>query len=208
MHELLAWMHSNPNLSGWAQAAGGFLGILIAVAIPYFQRASQIDDEKRKHAQEDLAQSQGTYFLIVDTLGWLIACKATAAIPRNCGALDRAPDLLARARALDAKESDGHRVIAVQAARDVIVRTNGMLNFSFKLEHPLTPDELAFIEKDLEKMKEILGVRHDALLLAEHQFLLSKASWFKKPFLQYEFKQYRALKNAELDAGISDVISG
>lgn len=123
--QALAWMRANQDLSGWAQAIGAVVAILIAIVIPAYQRHTQTLDARRLEAGLNLALATSCRFLLNDVIIFFKALLGTAPMPRSSRRDDvQMSDLLERIRALESRETNHARILALYEARGSLILTN------------------------------------------------------------------------------------
>lgn len=153
--QLISWMGQNQNWSGWAQAVGATVGIIIAVAVPAYQRWAQTLDMRREKAEMNLINAQTLFFLLSDIANWLGAHLKLASMPRQAARHDiQRDDLLCRIQALEAKVTDHQSGEVLFRARGAIVQTNrAIMDVSHQML-PLTAAEIALLTERVQMLAD------------------------------------------------------
>jgi hypothetical protein len=153
--QMLQWMNQHPNLSGWAQAFGAVLAILIAVAIPWYQRRAQMLDMLRTKAELDVVLSYGVSQLLTDAHIFLRNLPKTKHLARNANWIEmEVKELLERIRAIENREHDHKRITALFHVRGALLATNFIFARPDLQQNKLAADEIESIEKYVAFVKQ------------------------------------------------------
>ncbi len=148
------WLNANPNLSGWAQALGAIVAVLIAIWVPAFQRWQQLKDSRRIEIESDLVCASGVFLLMSDAESWLQGHQVTAEMQRADSRRDVVfHDLMDRIKLWEQREKDGNRVICLYTARHALLRTQTRLEYRFLQSKGMAPKELDFLATDIQQLK-------------------------------------------------------
>ncbi|WP_431102951.1 hypothetical protein [Roseateles noduli] len=189
MHEVLAWMKANGELSGWAQTLGALLALLVALVVPWLQHAAQARRERLAELELHIYLATATMLLLRDAQNLSSKVQQLADLPKtelNDPVL--IVDLLERLRTLDAKDTNVARQTSQYVARAAVLRINHYLDSGDTLTRQLTPQVIEILKRDSAQM----GDEHAKLnfLLEE---LLYKQTWMqvhimKRPWVWWSFK--------------------
>jgi hypothetical protein len=187
--QLLAWMESHDKLAGWAQTVGSVLALLLAIAVPWWQRREQIRDERKRDANVEVVNARATFFLLTDIHLWLCGQKTLTNMPRILAHHRKSVEnLLARVAAQEARETSGDRIAALFHARGAILQTQTELDEQYMQQHPLQPGEIKLLEQRIALMQgHVRGVRRGfdhALYLHD----VSKTSLLFRPVIWWLHK--------------------
>lgn len=178
------WMETNDRLAGWAQFAGAMLALLIAIWVPWYQARAAERAVRRAHAERELANLNGVYYLLADVTTWLDAAGGHGNIPRSQfhDPLE-VSDLLERIRLWEAREEDFDRVTALFGARNAVLRVHRSLSLGFLQDKAVVEAERS---RYIAAHKEVRGDM--ALLDAQRSRIhrdraLIRAVWFVKPIV-------------------------
>ncbi len=161
LNKWLSWMSANPNLSGWAQAFGVVLAIVIAIATPAWQRWQQTRDARQIEIEIDLVCASSVFFLLNDVESWLQGCVQLGETPRSESRRDFFfHDLIDRIKLLEQREKNLNRVIGLHIARDALLRTQSRLELPFLQSHGAGQKELDFLTADIALVQIEKGVAH------------------------------------------------
>lgn len=154
-YQVLQWMKQHEALAGWAQAVGVVTGILVAVAIPAYQRWTQTLDTRREKSELDLVNAQGTFFLLTDASGWLNGLRTMAETPRQAVRDDmQRDDLLARIHALENRTTDHESIRFLSRARVAIIQTSQVLMNAERQKETLPAREMELLADRINLIKE------------------------------------------------------
>lgn len=153
--QVMQWMEQHDKLSGWAQTVGAVIGIVIAIAIPAYQRWTQMLDIRRQRSELGLINEQTAYFLLSDISNWLTGHRTLATMPRQNVRHDmERDDLLARIQALEARMTDHNIVEALFRTRGAILQTSrAALDIDWQ-NKPLTPSEIRNLDERIKMVDE------------------------------------------------------
>jgi hypothetical protein len=201
----LDWMRSveNAPLSGWAQAIGAVLAILIAIAVPAYQRHSQLLDARRGLASLNLVLASSCGFLLNDVVVFLKGLIEKDNMPRAEFRDDtQINDMLERIRALEAREISHARIISLYAARGALILTNRELQQPFLQDRGLHEKEILLLKKRIASVDERLSITN-----YDSDFSIGRArsaylAWPARPIVGailtcMAFRKHRSLRVAD-----------
>ncbi|MCT9810832.1 hypothetical protein N0K08_09310 [Acidovorax sp. Be4] len=189
MEDLLAWMKVNQDLSGWAQTIGALLALLVALAVPWVQHASQARRDKLIELEGNIYLSLATMLLLRDALSLSTRVRQLAHMPKhevNDPVL--VIDLLERLRTLDAKDSSVPRQASQYIARAAVLRINHYIDSGQAQSRELSPPVLEIMQTDSSHMEtehSKLNFLLDDLLYQQTKL---QVSMWKRPWVWYGFK--------------------
>lgn len=148
--DAVRWMVVNEKLAGWAQAIGSVVAILIAIAVPAWQRHAERRDAAIEDARIDVVLSQNLFFLLRDVAIFLKNLISRKEMPRK-NLADRVSmdDLLSRIAALESRERHAMRILALFRTRGALSGTN-MALVDWLGETPLTDTELDLLKERVD----------------------------------------------------------
>ena len=124
---LLIFTKDHPDLSGWAQAVGGTIAILIAVFVPAYQRYTQNLDRRREEAARNHTLSLSCFYLLGDVSNYLRRLIHLDNLPRSAvGDTLTLTTLLTRIDTLERRESDWKRASMLYHARNYLLLAEGL----------------------------------------------------------------------------------
>jgi len=146
INQTLKWMEAHPNLSGWAQFVGAIAAILLAIAIPAWQRHGQSLDRWRDAEDLNASLSQNSFYLLSEIRNYLRGYQGARAIPRGIMRNDELRnDLLRRIHELELREINPDRITRLFFARGAIHGTNTSIAAGFQQDNPLSDGEEALL---------------------------------------------------------------
>lgn len=178
----IAWMNENKDLAGWAQAFGAFVALGIAILIPAWQQRQQRRNTLLEELKSDFSNSTGVFFLLNDAWIWANDIVGKSGMTRDAARSDFIfDDLCKRILLWEARETNGHRVVALYLTRGALTRTQTKLTWPVMRERMIEPEELALIEKDrniIREQKEFSKRLHDHALF---RLKLQSMRWYRRP---------------------------
>ncbi|QAU33118.1 hypothetical protein [Janthinobacterium sp. 17J80-10] len=157
--QAIAWMRlpENTNLAGWAQAVGATVALVLAIAVPAYQRHAQLLDLRRQRSELNLALATSCRYLLGDVLNFLNGPITLAKLPRSsCRDDVHLNDLLERIHALENREISHARITSLYAARNALILTNMALCSPYAQDNPLSAKELENLKTRITSVNEIL----------------------------------------------------
>lgn len=165
----IKWMDANPNLSGWAQFFGATAAIILAVAIPAWQRHGQNLDRWRDAQDANASLALLSFYLLSEVQNHLSGYLQTGDIPRKHVRRDfETADLLQRIHALEIRENNQDRISRLFRARGAIHHTATSLNLPFSQNYPLRDEEKKLLSERISTMKILIKEAEDANRKAIH----------------------------------------
>ncbi|WFR77812.1 hypothetical protein P9875_19030 [Janthinobacterium rivuli] len=153
----LKWMNENPNLSGWAQFFGATAAILLAIAIPAWQRHGQNLDRWRDAQDVNASLALLSFYLLSEVQTHLEGYLQTGDMPRKNARRDiETADLLQRIHALEIRENNQDRITRLFRARGAIHQTASSLTLPFSQNDSLSDGEKQLIRERVSTMEKII----------------------------------------------------
>jgi len=153
----LKWMNENPNLSGWAQFFGATAAILLAIAIPAWQRHGQNLDRWRDAQDVNASLALLSFYLLSEVQTHLDGYLQTGDMPRKNARRDiETADLLQRIHALEIRENNQDRITRLFRARGAIHQTASSLTLPFSQNDSLSDGEKQLIRERVSTMEKII----------------------------------------------------
>ena len=159
----LKWMNENPNLSGWAQFFGATAAILLAIAIPAWQRHGQNLDRWRDAQDVNASLALLSFYLLSEVRTHLDCYLRTGDMPRKNARRDiETADLLQRIHALEIRENNQDRITRLFRARGSIHQTASSLTLPFSQNDSLSDGEKQLIRERISTMEIIIKEAEEA----------------------------------------------
>lgn len=156
--QALSWMKENQDFSGWAQFAGATAGIILAIAIPAWQRHGQNLDRWRDAQSLNASLALLSYFLLGEVKNYLTGYLGTGTMPRKFVRKDfETADLLQRIHALENRENNQERITRLFRARGMIHQTTISMVSQFSQDEPLSNGEADLVRERLLELKKLLN---------------------------------------------------
>ncbi|CAB3852595.1 hypothetical protein LMG26846_02072 [Achromobacter insuavis] len=112
----------------WLAANKDVAAVLVAIAVPVFQRSGEIKDRRVREAESRVSQYQSVFFLLCDVENDLRKPERLKELPgRLVFDATEGEDLLQRIRVLEQRELDAPAVIALFRARSLIMTARNSL---------------------------------------------------------------------------------
>jgi hypothetical protein len=150
---------SIPSTSGdyaaWAQAVGSIAAILIAVAVPWWQRQNEQKDRRGERIEISVVLAQSAYFVVRDARNYLsrIVTASENNVPRTQLTGDPWPaEIIVRIQTLESREFDIDRTLALYHARCDVLRTVQTVNALFIGANPLNGAEIDIARVAIERL--------------------------------------------------------
>ncbi|MGK5024621.1 hypothetical protein [Janthinobacterium sp. RB2R34] len=165
----IKWMDANPNLSGWAQFFGATAAILLAIAIPAWQRHGQNLDRWRDAQDANASLALLSFYLLSEVQNHLNGYLQTGDMPRKYVRRDiETADLLQRIHALEIRENNQDRITRLFRARGAIHQTASSLNLPFAQNDPLANEEKQLLRERISTMEKFIKEAAEANTKAIH----------------------------------------
>ena len=153
----LKWMDENPNLSGWAQFFGATAAILLAIAIPAWQRHGQNLDRWRDAQECNASLALLSFYLLGEVRSYLSGFFWDDSTPRQFIRKDfEAADLLQRIHSLEIRENSQDRITRLFRARASIHQTTSSVSLPFVQSNPLSENEKVLLRERIALLDELI----------------------------------------------------
>lgn len=159
----LKWMNDNPNLSGWAQFFGATAAILLAIAIPAWQRHGQNLDRWRDAQDVNASLALLSFYLLSEVKNHLDGYLQISDIPRKNIRKDfETADLLQRIHALEIRENNQDRITRLFRARGAIHQTSSSLSLPYAQNDSLNDGEKNLLRERISTMGKFIKEAEEA----------------------------------------------
>jgi hypothetical protein len=175
------------DYAAWAQAIGSIAAILVAVAVPWWQRHNEQIDRHLERVATAVTLAQSVYFSVRDARNYLarVVGASENQVPRSQLTEDPVPtELVARLTGLESREFDLERTIALYHARSDVLRTNGAVHALFIRGNPLNADEINVVREAIVRLDEQSQLVYKHLQERQIDAAVERAWCVYRPFLR------------------------
>lgn len=167
--------------------------VLIAVAVPVYQRRGESKDRRIIEASTNAAQLQAVFFLLNDVRDFLRKPTQLEDFPRERVFDDRqGRDLLRRLHALEQRELHVASVIALYRARGLLYGARQSV-MEWLIKTPLNEEHRSYIGRSADRVEFFTEDIHNRLLAAEYRLQFIRLSWWSPVAkILAAFRAYRA----------------
>ncbi|VVD29208.1 hypothetical protein [Paraburkholderia dioscoreae] len=161
MPDLLRWMEDHDKLSGWAQAIGAVLALVIAIMIPAWQRMAERRDRRVEAAALDAVMVGALFHVMLDAESYAHSALLQADRPASEISVDEigATDLLARILQLEERERDFLRSTIEGKCRSVVLKSMKLIKVAsvrgkppLQMEIGSINNEIVWLNRDRERV--------------------------------------------------------
>lgn len=157
LQSILKWMECHPDLSGWAQFAGAMAAILIAIAVPAWQRHGQNLDRWRDANELNASLALLSFYLLGEVRNYLDGYLRTNSMPREFARRDsETSDLLQRIHSLENRENKQDRITRLFHARGAIHQTANTMTSQFSQPLPLAEEEISLLRERITFINKLI----------------------------------------------------
>ncbi len=152
--------------------------VLIAVAVPVYQRWGESKDRRIIEASTNLAQLQAVFFLLTDVRDYLRRPTMLGDFPRERVFDDRqGRDLMRRLHALEQRELHVSSVIALYRARALLYGARQSV-MEWLIKAPLDDKHRSYIGRSADRVELFADDIHKRLRSAEYRLQFVRLSWW------------------------------
>jgi len=163
---------------GWLGKNKEIVAVLIAVAVPVYQRRGESKDRRISEASANVSQLQAVFFFLTDVRDYLRKPTALEDFPRERVFDDgQARDLLRRLHALEQREQHVASVIALYRARGLLYNARQSV-MAWLVKTPLDDKHRRYIGRAADRVEFFVDDIHDRLRAAEYRLLYIRLSWW------------------------------